>query len=131
MWAWLANLIGAKDVIKGSLEGAGNLAKDIKTIVTGKIDPEKQLELLTKVQELENSIISSQSNIVIAEANGNFLQRSWRPISAFIFLFLIICNQFGLLIIPLSGEIWGIFKIMIGGYVGSRTLEKIVTTIKG
>jgi hypothetical protein len=131
MWAWLSNLIGAKDVVKETLSGVGNLAKDIKTIATGKLDPEKLNELLLKVGELESKIASAQSSIIVTEAQGNFLQRSWRPISMLTFLVLIIFNQFGMLVVPLSSEIWGLFKIGLGGYIGSRGVEKIVKTLKG
>ena len=50
----------------------------------------------------------------------------------FLILFLLIPSfVFGLLAILLSAEVWSLFKLGLGGYIGSRTLEKIVTTIKG
>ena len=130
MWAWLSNLIGAKDVVKETLSGVGDLAKDIKTIVTGKVDTETLLELEKKFAELDNAIAQHQATVVSAEAQGSWLQRNWRPITALVFLVLIVLNQFNFLIIPLSEEIWNLFKIMLGGYVGGRSLEKVVSTLK-
>ena len=130
MWTWLANLIGAKDVVKETLGGIGNLVKDIKTIATGKIDPEKAAEILTKAAQLEAAINQYQANVVTAEASGNWLQRSWRPLTMMLFLVLVILNQFGLLRIPLSDEVWELFKIGLGGYIGGRSLEKIAQVIK-
>ena len=40
---FLANLFtkGAGDAVKGTLEGAGSLAKDLRSAITGQISPEK------------------------------------------------------------------------------------------
>jgi|SRR3972149_3803817 len=130
MWAWLSNLIGAKDVVKETLSGVGGLAKDIKTIVTGKVDPETLLKLEQKFAELDNAIAQHQATVVSAEATGNWLQRSWRPLTMLTFLVLVILNQYGLMVIPLSEEIWGLFKVGLGGYIGGRSLEKIASVIK-
>ena len=131
MWAWLSNLIGAKDVVKETLSGVGDLAKDIKTIVTGKVDPETLLELEKKFAELDNAIAQHQATVISAEAQGSWLQRNWRPITMLTFLVLTILNQFNLLAIPLSDEIWSLFKVGISGYIGGRSLEKIVKCVKG
>lgn len=130
MWAWLSNLIGAKDVVKETFSGVGNLAKDIKTIITGKVDPETLLELEKKFAELDNAIAQHQATVISSEAQGSWLQRNWRPITMLTFLILTILNQFNLLTIPLSDEIWNLFKIGLGGYIGGRSLEKVVSTLK-
>lgn len=130
MWPWLANFIGAKDVIGTTLSGVGNLAKDVKTIITGKVDPGTLLEVEKKLTELDNALAQWQSSVVTAEAQGNWLQRSWRPLTMLIFLLLVILNQYGLMKVPLSDQIWELFKVGLGGYIGGRSLEKIVSTIK-
>jgi hypothetical protein len=130
MWAWVAKLFGSGDTIKKTLNGVGDLAKDIKTIVTGKVDTETLLELEKKFAELDNAIAQHQATVVSAEAQGSWLQRNWRPITMLVFLVLVILNQFKLLTIPLSEEIWGLFKVGLGGYIGGRSLEKVVSTLK-
>jgi hypothetical protein len=130
MIAWIKGLFSSGDTIKKTLNGVGDLAKDIKTIVTGKVDTETLLELEKKFAELDNAIAQHQATVVSAEAQGSWLQRNWRPITMLIFLLLVILNQFKLLTIPLSDEIWGLFKIGLGGYIGGRSLEKVVSTLK-
>jgi hypothetical protein len=116
--------------VKDTLDGIGGLAKDIKTLVTGNLDPEKAAEFLEKFSELENALAKYQSSVISSEASGNWLQRSWRPITMLSFLILVYLNQFDLLTIPLTDEIWGLFKVGLGGYIGGRTIEKAVGIIK-
>lgn len=131
-WTWLTKFFGsnAGEAVKKSLHGVGDLAKDIKTIVTGKVDPETLITLEEKFAKLDSMIAEHQSTVVSSEAQGNWLQRSWRPITMLTFLVLVIFNQFGLLIIPLAEDIWDLFKVGLGGYIGGRSLEKVVATIK-
>jgi len=116
--------------IKDTFESVGGLAKDIKTLVTGNIDPEKAAEFLEKFGQLENTMAQHQSSVINSEASGNWLQRSWRPVTMLSFLILIYLNQFGILTIPLSADIWDLFKIGLGGYVGGRTIEKAVSILR-
>jgi len=116
--------------VKDTLDGIGGLAKDIKTLVTGNLDPEKAAEFLEKFSELENALAKYQSSVISSEASGNWLQRSWRPITMLSFLILVYLNQFDLLTIPLTDEIWGLFKVGLGGYISGRTIEKAVGIIK-
>ena len=94
---------------------------------------------------ISSEIISAGSAAVLAEVSGNWLQRSWRPITALVFVFLILFNYF---IVPLANvlfgtpevpwmvaseipeDMWGLLKIMIGGFVLSRGGEKITKTWK-
>ena len=71
---------------------------------------------------------------IIAEAKGNWLQRSWRPILMLSFGFIVIYNKFaaplfGWPIPILEGEFWTLLQIGIGGYVVGRSAEKIADKI--
>ena len=71
-----------------------------------------------------------QTEIIVAEAKGNWLQRSWRPILMLSFGFIVIYVKFigplfGLPIPTLEVEFWELLKIGIGGYVVGRSAEKI------
>ena len=75
-----------------------------------------------------------QTDIIIAEAKGNWLQRSWRPILMLSFGFIIIYVKFvapgfDLTIPKLEIEFWELLKIGIGGYVVGRSAEKISKNI--
>lgn len=130
VWGWVAKLFNSGDAVKKTLEGVGDLAKDIRTVVTGKIDTETMLQLEIQFAKLDNALAQFQASVVSTEAKGNWLQRSWRPITMLTFLILTILNQFDLLTIKLSDEIWGLFKVGLGGYIGGRSLEKVVGTLK-
>jgi len=72
-----------------------------------------------------------QTEIIVAEAKGNWLQRSWRPILMLAFGFIVIYVKFvaplfDLKIPELENEFWNLLQIGIGGYVIGRTGEKMM-----
>ena len=68
------------DTIKGALEGAGTLAKDIRAAITGDISSEKKAELAVRAQELSTQITLAQSKINEQEAKSSSLFiGGWRP----------------------------------------------------
>ena len=126
--SWFTNLFSGGDTIKGTLEGAGTLAKDIRSAITGEISPEKKAEIEAKLLEFEGSVLKTQASVIMAEANGqSWLQRSWRPITMLTFLVLVVVDSFGLLPFRLAEEAWGLLKIGLGGYVIGRSAEKVAT----
>ena len=87
------------------------------------IKNEVTLEVLT----LEKQMLESQTKIISAEATGeSWMQRNWRPITMLTFLALVVCDSFGWLVNPLSEDAWLLLQIGLGGYVGSRGVEKSV-----
>ncbi len=118
------------DTIKGTLEGAGELAKDVRTAITGEIPAEKRAEIESKLFEIEANIKKSQSEIIIAEAKGeSWLQRNWRPMVMLFFAVLIGMTFFGLRPEGVTDEIFielmGLLKIGLGGYVIGQSAEVI------
>jgi len=74
-----------------------------------------------------------QTEIIVTEAKGNWLQRSWRPILMLAFGFIVIYVKFlaplfDLRIPELENEFWNLLQLGIGGYVIGRTGEKMMTT---
>jgi len=93
-------------------------------------------ELLTQVQgkmlDFEAKILSLQAGVIKAEAKGNLLQRTWRPILMLTFGFVIVSRWFGFTVdVPLESELrmWNIIELGLGGYVIGRSAEKIVSNI--
>jgi len=116
------------DTIKGTLEGAGTLAKDIRAAITGDIPPEKKAELEAQLLTLESEILKVQANVIMSEANGqSWIQRSWRPLTMLTFLVLVVLDSFGFLPFRLAKEAWDLLKIGLGGYVIGRSAEKVAT----
>lgn len=77
------------------------------------------------------------AQIISAEAgSGYWLSAVWRPLAMVIFLILLVAYWFGFVPPNLEGpmpegvkEIFGLIKLGLGGYIGGRTLEKIVNNI--
>ncbi|MCG8410659.1 MAG: holin family protein, partial [Bacteroidales bacterium] len=90
--------------------------------------------VLTALTELQNA----QRDIILAEAKGNWLQRSWRPIVMLSFTFVVLYAYF---LQPaffpnsvdvknaLPSEFWQLLNIGVGGYVIGRSAEKISTNV--
>ena len=71
-----------------------------------------------------------QTEIIVTEAKGNWLQRSWRPILMLAFGFIVIYIKFiaplfNLTTPELENEFWNLLQLGIGGYVIGRSAEKI------
>ena len=114
----IKDLLGGLDKLFTSKEEKIKAESIIKQILI-----EKQLEL----QKM-------QTEIILAEAKGNWLQRSWRPILMLSFGFIVIYVKFiapvfGFTIPELEIEFWELLKIGIGGYVVGRSAEKISKNI--
>lgn len=66
--------------VKAALQGVGSLAQDVKTIITGKIAPDKEAEIMIKITELTTSIDTTQNLINLEEAKSdNLFKSGWRP----------------------------------------------------
>jgi hypothetical protein len=116
--ALVKDLLGGLDKLFTSKEEKIKAENVIKQILI-----EKQLEL----QKM-------QTEIIVTEAKGNWLQRSWRPMLMLAFGFIVIYVKFlapvfNLTIPELEIEFWELLKIGIGGYVVGRSAEKISKNI--
>lgn len=88
-------------------------------------------EVFKVLQEQQIELQKLQTEIIVSEAKGNWLQRSWRPILMLAFGFIVIYVKFlaplfDLTIPELENEFWNLLQIGIGGYVIGRTGEKMM-----
>ena len=116
------------NIVKDLLSGLDNLL----TSKEEKIQAENVIKKVLIEKELE--LQRQQTEIIVAEAKGNWLQRSWRPILMLAFGFIVIYVKFigplfGLAIPELENEFWELLKIGIGGYVVGRSAEKIAKSV--
>ena len=55
---------------------------------------ELQAEILRLVYEREREMIEARAGVIRAEATGNWLQRSWRPLVMLIFAVIVLIGEF-------------------------------------
>jgi len=115
-------------VVKDLMSGLDKLftSKEEKILAENAI---KQI-LVQKQLELQKM----QTEIIVSESNGNWLQRSWRPILMLAFGFIVIYVKFlaplfDFRIPELEDEFWNLLQLGIGGYVVGRSAEKISKNI--
>jgi len=113
----------------------GGLVKDLlgglDKLFTSKEEKIKAENLIKQILiEKQLELQKMQTEIIVTEAKGNWLQRSWRPILMLSFGFIVIYVKFiaplfNLTTPELEIEFWELLKIGIGGYVIGRSAEKI------
>ena len=102
-------------------------------------DKDEANNLKFKIQkqliETKSSELEAQAKIVLAEAQGSFLQRNWRPLLMIIFAGLVVAHWFGWTApnIPESvqNSLLNIVMVGMGGYVVGRSAEKVADKWKG
>ena len=125
-----------KKILTWFTEGViGEIGKVIDNLFTNdeeRIKAKNEVFKILKEKELE--LQKMQTEIIVAEAQGNWLQRSGRPILMLAFGFIVIYVKFiaplfDLRIPELENEFWNLLQLGIGGYVIGRSAEKIAGNI--
>jgi hypothetical protein len=116
----------------GVVKEVGNVIDKLFTSEEERIKAKNEVFKVLQEQQLE--LQKLQTEVILAEANGNWLQRSWRPILMLAFGFIVIYVKFiaplfSLRIPPLENEFWNLLQLGIGGYVVGRSAEKIAGNI--
>jgi hypothetical protein len=137
----MGNLISelAEGGAKGLFTGIGQMAKDIRTAITGK-DPAKEAEAMQKLLEIEFAAQKAQTDINIVEAQSpNLFVSGWRPATGWICVFALAWYY---ILAPFASWVMSIFDVestipifeagelmtlLFGllGIGGMRTYEKI------
>lgn len=94
---------------------------------------EAQIKLMQMQQTGELAELQAAVSVILAEASGNWLQRSWRPLMMLFFSGLVGARWFGYSAPNMSEaevlELWAIVKLGIGGYTIGRSVEKVAPSI--
>jgi len=119
---FLSNLFnsGAKEII----DSAGGV---IDKVVTNDHERSRaKAELSEIVMQSLNRLHEAQRSLIEAEMQGNWLQRSWRPIVMLVFTTMIVLGAF--MEIPYldsNSRFWGLLELGLGGYIIGRSVEKV------
>ncbi|HAS88265.1 holin family protein [Maridesulfovibrio sp.] len=121
------------DAAGGVIGAIGKVFDDLFTS-----DEEREaakLKLFQMYQAGELTELDLRIKVMLAEMNGNWLQRSWRPILMLVIV-AIIANNYMIypylrlfwpaapqLVLPV--ELWDLMKLGVGGYTVGRSAEKV------
>ena len=103
---------------------------------------EAQNQLTNSVIKYHENEIEQKASIIRAEAQGDsWVQKSWRPITMLVFVFIIANNYILFPYISLFGgkattlaippDMWSLLKLGLSGYVVGRSVEKSIKYYKG
>ena len=125
---------GANDL----LTSGGKIIDNIATSEEEKLKAKN--ELSATVFEALSNLQNAQRDVIVTEAKGNWLQRSWRPILMLAFGFIVVYAYFfepafllgkedeGVSEI-LDPKFWELLKLGVGGYIIGRSTEKVASTV--
>ena len=132
-----SKIFGGGDTVKGVMEGAGTLIKDVRSAITGEISPEAKAELMLHADELQSAV-----NLQEAKHPSIFVA-GWRPFVgwtcgvglAYNYIIAPLATAFA----GLAGKEWELLPLDTGelitllitmlGVAGLRTFEKSQGTI--
>ena len=94
------------------------------------------LQYQAKLLEYDAQLIKAKSAIIVAETQGNWLTKSWRPILMLVIV-AIIANNFLIypylsmfideaVILELPTALYTLMTVGVGGYITGRSGEKII-----
>ena len=118
----------------GSIEG--KILDIVDDVVEDKDEANRlKFQIQRQLIETKGSELEAQAKIVLAEAQGSWLQRNWRPLLMVVFAGLVVAHWFGFTAsnIPESvqNSLLNIVMVGVGGYVVGRSAEKIADKFKG
>ena len=114
------------------VEGVKNVVSAVGEVIDRLTLPareKRQLEsdLLQVLAEWERARVEAQSAVLVEEAKGSWLQRSWRPLVRLVFAVIVLVGTFtNLPILDDTSRFWDLLEIGLGGYVVGRGGEKIL-----
>lgn len=91
-----------------------------------------QLEIQQRILDYESEVIKAKAAIITAEAQGNWLSKSWRPILMLSITAMLVNNYILLVYLPgakpidFPPELFTLLTVGVGGYVVGRSGEKMV-----
>lgn len=113
-------------------DSVGNVLDNVLTNDEEKLKAKNELSKI--VMDHLVSFQQTVSEVLLAEMNGNWLQRSWRPLVMLSFGFIIIYRYFISPVFHTQGiempeRFWDLLEIGMGGYVIGRSVEKVADTV--
>lgn len=91
---------------------------------------EAKKELTEVVLAAINKSLELQADVLKTEMTGNWLQKSWRPITMLTFTAIIVFGAFREIpYLESTSPFWQLLELGLGGYVVGRSVEKVAETV--
>ena len=132
------------DWLKGIVDGIGKvvgLVDDVHTSDEERLQIKQALlniqsGIVTQVVDYETKAMDAQAAVIAAEAQSTSkLTAMWRPITMLTFLAVIVGAAFGVVdaenLNAIPDRMWSMLTLGITGYIGGRSMEKIVPSVVG
>ena len=113
------------------MEMLSNLVSEIGGIIDSlTLSSKEKMQLRASLTEalsrFEADLQKEQSSVIRSESEGNWLQRSWRPLVMLTFSAVVLLGIFTPLPLPDDGSrFWDLLEIGLGGYVVGRSFETV------
>lgn len=113
------------------MEMLSNLVSEIGGIIDSlTLSSKEKMQLRASLTEalsrFEADLQKEQSSVIRSESQGNWLQRSWRPLVMLTFSAVVLLGIFTPLPLPDDGSrFWDLLEIGLGGYVIGRSFESV------
>lgn len=138
---WIIKLLAP---LFGKIAAAPILEIIEKLVADADLKEKLKAEITGKLIERDQILIAARQSVVLAEQNSeNWITRSWRPILMFLIMGFLLF--FGLIVpiielglgrpVPIEPRLdripepaWNLLTLGLGGYVGGRTIEKMVSS---
>ena len=105
--------------MKGIVETVAGVIERLSISSTEKKRLKQELETLLVDYEREH--LQVQSGVLRSEAQGNWLQPSWRPVIMLAFAVVILAGMFtDLPLLEDTSRFWDLLEIGLGGYIVGR-----------
>ena len=103
-----------------------NLVSEIGDVIASlTLSSKEKMQLRANLTEVlsrfEADLQREQSSVIRSESQGNWLQRSWRPVIMLAFAVVILAGMFtDLPLLEDTSRFWDLLEIGLGGYIVGR-----------
>ena len=127
-------------LISGIFKPAADLVDSLHTSEEERLDAKSRLlsvqaAVMDSALDYESKALEAKAQIVNSEANSDhWVTATWRPMVMLIFTGLVVARFLGFQAEGMSqteyDQLWMLIQIGIGGYIGTRSIEKIVKEVR-
>lgn len=117
-------------IIKNLVGEIGGIISSLS--ISSKEKKELETEVVQTVYRYVGELAAGQADIVKSETQGNWLQRSWRPLMMLSFAFVVLLGT--VIDIPYlsdDSKFWNLIETGLGGYVIGRSIEGLNRWLPG